>query len=51
MERAGFRACGLRRRNVFLDGEWHDEWLGEILRQDWTPPQGAGGPSETMEGR
>ena len=35
MERAGFRGCGLRRRNVFVDGEWHDEWLGELLRDEW----------------
>lgn len=42
MERAGFRSCGLRRRNVFIDGEWHDEWLGEILREEWTPESGAG---------
>ena len=35
MERVGFRTCGVRRRNVFIDGEWNDEWLGEILRDEW----------------
>jgi RimJ/RimL family protein N-acetyltransferase len=25
---------GLLRRNVFFGGEWHDEWLGEILREN-----------------
>jgi RimJ/RimL family protein N-acetyltransferase len=35
MERAGFRQCGLLRRNRFFDDKWHDEWLGEILREDW----------------
>jgi RimJ/RimL family protein N-acetyltransferase len=42
MERAGFRGCGVRRRNVLLDGEWHDEWLGEILRDEWLKDDGAG---------
>jgi [ribosomal protein S5]-alanine N-acetyltransferase len=40
MERAGFQGCGVRRRNVFLDGEWHDEWLGEILRDEWVKDGG-----------
>lgn len=35
MERVGFRQCGLLRRNRFFDGRWHDEWLGEILREEW----------------
>ena len=32
---AGYRQCGLRRRHVFREGRWLDEWLGEILREDW----------------
>lgn len=35
LEKAGYRQCGLLRRNRFFDGGWHDEWLGEILREDW----------------
>ncbi len=50
MERAGFQACGVRRRNVFLDGEWHDEWLGEILRDEWVKDADAG-PSSPRDGR
>jgi RimJ/RimL family protein N-acetyltransferase len=50
MERAGFRGCGLRRRNVFVDGEWHDEWLGEVLRDEWLK-DGGSGPPATPGGR
>ena len=34
-ETLGYRQCGLLRRNAFFAGEWHDEWLGEILRAEW----------------
>ena len=34
-EKVGFRQCGLLRRHTFFDGAWHDEWLGEILRDEW----------------
>jgi RimJ/RimL family protein N-acetyltransferase len=37
-EKLGYRRCGLLRRNAFFAGEWHDEWLGEILREDWSGP-------------
>lgn len=32
---AGYRQCGLHRRHFFREGRWLDEWLGEILRDDW----------------
>lgn len=48
MERVGFRQCGLLRRNRFFDGRWHDEWLGEILREEWEQP--AGGPGSGAPG-
>lgn len=35
-ETLGYRQCGLLRRNAFFAGEWHDEWLGEILRGEWS---------------
>jgi diamine N-acetyltransferase len=35
LEKAGYRQCGLMRRHVFLDGEWHDVWLAEVLREEW----------------
>jgi RimJ/RimL family protein N-acetyltransferase len=38
VEKVGFRRCGLFRRNAFFDSAWHDEWFGEILRDEWTPP-------------
>ncbi len=41
-EKLGYRQCGLLRRNVFFAGEWHDEWLGEILREDWSGPHSDG---------
>jgi RimJ/RimL family protein N-acetyltransferase len=31
----GYQQCGLLRRNAYFGGQWHDEWLGEILREDW----------------
>ena len=37
-ERLGYRQCGLLQRNAFFAGGWHDEWLGEILREDWSGP-------------
>ena len=35
LEKAGYRQCGLMRRHVFVDGQWHDVWLAEVLREDW----------------
>ncbi|NOK61851.1 MAG: Protein N-acetyltransferase, RimJ/RimL family [Chloroflexi bacterium AL-W] len=39
LERAGYKQCGLLRRNRFFHGRWHDEWLGEILRDEWETQQ------------
>jgi len=35
LEKAGYRQCGLMRRHVFTNGQWHDVWLAEIHREDW----------------
>jgi RimJ/RimL family protein N-acetyltransferase len=35
LEKIGYRHCGLLRRNAFFGGQWHDEWLAEILREEW----------------
>ncbi|HET7874296.1 MAG TPA: GNAT family protein [Methylomirabilota bacterium] len=35
LERIGYRQCGIWRRHFFVDGRWHDAWLGEILRDEW----------------
>ena len=42
MEKAGYRQCGLLQRHRFFGGQWHDEWLGEILREEWEQRQAAG---------
>jgi len=35
LERIGYRQCGLMRRHGFVDGRWYDQWVGEILREEW----------------
>jgi RimJ/RimL family protein N-acetyltransferase len=35
LEKLGYRQCGLMRRHGFVDGRWHDQWLGEILKDEW----------------
>jgi RimJ/RimL family protein N-acetyltransferase len=35
LEKLGYAQSGLLRRNAFFDGAWHDEWLAEILREQW----------------
>jgi RimJ/RimL family protein N-acetyltransferase len=35
LAKIGYAPCGLLRRNAFFDGQWHDERLGEMLREDW----------------
>jgi RimJ/RimL family protein N-acetyltransferase len=42
MERRRFRGCGVCRRDVFLEGEWHDERLGEIFGEEWRKDDEAG---------
>ena len=37
LEHNGYRQCGLLRRDRYLEGDWHDLWLGEILRDEWRP--------------
>jgi ribosomal-protein-alanine N-acetyltransferase len=39
LERVGYRQCGLWRRHFLVDGQWHDAWLGEILRDEWEAGQ------------
>jgi RimJ/RimL family protein N-acetyltransferase len=40
LERAGYKQCGMLRRNRFFHGTWHDEWLGEVLREEWESEHG-----------
>ncbi len=39
LERAGYRQAGVLRRHWFVDGHWHDAWVGEILRDEWEASQ------------
>ena len=39
LERAGYRQAGVLRRHYFVDGRWHDAWVGEILRDEWEATQ------------
>lgn len=38
LERAGYRQCGLARKDAYMHGRWHDSWLGELLREEWEQP-------------
>ena len=35
LERNGYKTVGVHRQHFFTGGEWHDVWLGEVLRADW----------------
>jgi RimJ/RimL family protein N-acetyltransferase len=39
LERNGYRQCALYRRDRYVDGRWHDLWVGEILRDEWDTVQ------------
>jgi len=34
LERNGYRQCALFRRDRYVEGRWHDLWVGEILREE-----------------
>jgi RimJ/RimL family protein N-acetyltransferase len=38
LEKLAYRQCGLLKRNAFFGGQWHDEWLAEVLREEWKAP-------------
>ena len=40
LEKAGYRQCGLARRDEWRHGRWHDMWLGEVLRDEWLAAAG-----------
>lgn len=43
LERNGYRQCALFRRDRYAEGQWHDLWVGEILRDEWDAlPRAAG---------
>ena len=35
LERNGYRQCAVFRRDRYVEGRWHDLWVGEILRDEW----------------
>jgi RimJ/RimL family protein N-acetyltransferase len=35
LQRAGYREVGWLRRHVYLEGTFHDVWLGEVVRDEW----------------
>jgi RimJ/RimL family protein N-acetyltransferase len=35
LEKNGFAQCALFRRDRYVEGRWHDLWVGEILREEW----------------
>ncbi len=39
LERNGYTQCALFRRDRYVDGAWHDLWVGEILRDEWQSGQ------------
>ena len=39
LKRDGYKQCAPLRWNRFFHGRWHDEWLGEILRDEWEVQQ------------
>jgi len=39
MEKAGFRREGVVRKRIFMRGEWKDEFLYSILREEWKEPK------------
>jgi RimJ/RimL family protein N-acetyltransferase len=38
---AGYREVGRYRADQFIDGQWVDQVVTEVLREDWQKSQGA----------
>ena len=36
LARSGFGQIGVRRHHYYVGGAWHDEWIYELLREDWS---------------
>lgn len=41
LEKSGYRTVGIHKHHFFGGGQWHDIWLGEVLRADWEKLQSA----------
>jgi RimJ/RimL family protein N-acetyltransferase len=35
LERSGYRRIGIRRQKFWRNGQWHDEIIFELLRDEW----------------
>lgn len=35
LQRAGYREVGWLRRHIYMEGEFRDVWIGEVLREEW----------------
>lgn len=35
LTKAGYRQAGVQREHFWRDGQWHDHWLAELLRDEW----------------
>jgi RimJ/RimL family protein N-acetyltransferase len=40
LERNGYRQCALFREDRYVEGRWHDLWVGEILKEEWDSSRG-----------
>jgi RimJ/RimL family protein N-acetyltransferase len=36
LEKNGYRTVGIRKEHFFTGGSWHDVWLGEVTREEWS---------------
>jgi len=39
LEKAGFKKEGIVRKRIFIRGDWRDEFLYSILREEWKEPK------------
>lgn len=39
LEKSGYQTVGIARHDLWRFGQWHDAWLGEVLRDDWLARQ------------
>jgi RimJ/RimL family protein N-acetyltransferase len=39
LEKAGFKKEGTLRRNFFMRGEWTDDYIYSIIREEWKEPK------------
>jgi len=44
LENAGFKKEGVLRKHFYCRGEWRDEYMYSILREEWKEPKILGTP-------